>query len=300
VTKGGRKVLADKAPAEQVAAALGVVRQIEAECHDLEDGLLKSRRVADIVLDAERPGTGTKREDTPLGWLSYRDWLRDTAREAERPAAPVKASASSDAALDAALSAAVAEKPESVQCSDGVHYVYPKSYHALEWLCSLDIVHRAALDKAIAAEALQVPEDRAVQHLAPLIRDLHVRLWVWILTHRGPELPFAEDEPLPQAPAWIDALAPQDLMAILRAHQRVNATRLSIIARAFPSDPDVAGGPSRLSLSGFIAAAAAELEPNAARKLRRETSLGQLFATRVAAAQAAREALARTKRENAT
>jgi hypothetical protein len=294
----GRKVHIDNASSEQIAAALGLVRDLERRCGELETDLLRGRKIADVVLDAERPGTSTKREDTALEWLAYLLWLLETARAAERPVAMAKNSGTNNAELDAALSAAAAEKPEPVRCSDGTtRYVYPKSYHSLEWLTSLDVAHRAALDAAIVADALAVPEDRAVSHLAPLIRDLHVRLWAWILTFQGPGLPFADDAPLPEPPRWTGDLSPDDLFALLRAHHTANVRRLSLIARAFPSDADAGGEQSRLSLSGFIAAAAAELEPNAARRLIRETSLGQLFATRVAAAESARASLARAKQD---
>jgi hypothetical protein len=194
------------------------------------------------------------------------------------------------AALDHAVADALAAVPERVRCDDGEERgVHPKSYHALRWLDSLD--RQLSLVLAEAAREVETTADVAVDALSPLAESLCVRLWAWVLTERGPGLPF-EDDDAPEPPDWTQRLTPGDLIRFAEAHVRVNHKRNALIASAFPGEK----GESRLSLAGFLGTVANDLHTRPFDLLRR-WSLGELFAQRVTAAHAQREAL--KKREGA-
>lgn len=193
-----------------------------------------------------------------------------------------------DQITDAAVAAALACEPHAVHLSDGTtRHVYPKSYHALRWLDSLD--RTLLLSQTAADQALDVPAQNAVTTLGPLVESLAVRLWAWVLTHPEPGLPFDEQEAA-EPPAWTATLSPLDLLTLVKAHGQVNATRNAIIAQAFPAPSDRKA--SRLSLSGFLGTVADDMgqRPYA---IMRQWSLGELFAQRVTAAQASRDAMAK-------
>lgn len=162
--------------------------------------------------------------------------------------------------------------------------VYPKSFHALKWCDSLD---RALSDVVGKAQTL---EDLDVRAMAPLMESLAARLWVWILTSPDPWLPFDEGRP-PEPPEWTGRLAPEDLLALLRAHLEVNRERVALVTSLFPPERE---HNSKLPLAGFLGTVAHELGHRPSDVLTR-WSLGEAFAQAVVAAQAAREARAAAK-----
>jgi len=279
--------------------------EVLAKCEDLERAVRREKLAVPDAIDARRPGGRENPGADALAWFDFCLWLTRVHAAGVRENRPLGAAAR---ALDDVLADAATEKPHAVRCADGAtRQVYPKSYNTLRFLDALDADFRVMHAQQRAARALVAtggpgdvephPAERSVLLLAPMLESLAVRLWAWILTHRGPGLPFREDRPLPDPPAWTAQLAPGDILGLLEAHLEVNARRLQIIAAAFPPDPAEGSTSSGLTLAGFLASAGAELEPGATLRLLRDTSLGQIFATRVAAAAAQRAALERARAE---
>lgn len=204
-----------------------------------------------------------------------------------------------DGDLRATVTAALDERPERVRLTvpekDGRAWmVYPKSFHALQFLETLDVALRevrltvAALDATPPGDLEKETEAAALE---PMLRSHAVRLWAWILTSEGCGLPFDDNRADVEPPEWTKLLAPADLVAILAGHIEVNRTRLAIVAAAFPPESDTI---SRLSVGGFMGSVAQELG-RPARELMRSWSVGAVFAQVVTAAQAQKESFAAAK-----
>lgn len=271
------------------------LNELIVQCDGLERALLHEKTVVLGAIDAQRPGEPANPDLGPLGWLRFFSWLTRTHAIGTRSSV-ASGSATPNAEVNAAMTAALAEAPEAVECSDGkIRYVYPKSIWALQWLSLLNQQATVLLGCTREARRLEVLEDLSVLHIAPLLQALPLLLFAWVLTHKGPELPFDDDAPLANPPKWTKALAPEDFLKLLAAHKRVNGLRLNLISTFLERDDSAGSGGPAFSVAGFVGAIAAELEPNAGRTLMRKTSLGQIFATRVAAAEASRRAIQRAK-----
>lgn len=256
------------------------VATITERCRGLH-GTLHARKVPTPELDAMAPGGAQNQTADPLGaavvWYAL---LRARFELEQHRAAEQTARAQADVA------AALVAEPVTVrlQAADAPTAVYPKSYHALRFLDTLDHALRRVV--TIAQEG----EDVGVEAFAPLVESLTVQLWAWILTHDGPELPFDEQGDA-EPPAWTRALTPDDLLTLLAAHLEVNRARVARIAQLFPGDSREATHESRLSLAGFLGTTAQELGHRPFDLLRR-WSVGEAFAQAAVAAQSAREARA--------
>jgi hypothetical protein len=264
-------------------------------CDLTERALLREKIVIPDVIDAQRPGGADNPDMSPSGWYRFSRWLERTHALGTRSG---RAAGSGEARPDveAAMSAALAEAPESVQCSDGeTRYVYPKALWSLQWLALLNEQATIMLGCTLEARRLEVIEDLSVLHLAPLVRAVPLLLYAWILTHKGPGLPFDDDAPLTDPPEWTKTLDADDFYKIAQAHRRVNGIRLNLISTFLERDGSAGSGGPAFSVSGFVGAIAGEMEPNAGRDMMRKVSLGQIFATRVASAAASRESMRRAK-----
>lgn len=253
------------------------VATITERCRVLH-GTLHARKVPTPELDAMAPGGAQNQTADPLGaavvWYAH---LRARFELEQHRAAEATARAQADVA--AALSAEPV--PVRLQALDAPTAVYPKSYHALRFLDTLDHALRRVV--AVAQDA----DDVGVEAFAPLVESLAVRLWAWILTSEGPELPFDEHKDA-EPPAWTKALTPEDLLTLFEAHLEVNRGRVTRIAQLFPGEGT---HESRLSLAGFLGTTAQELGHRPFDLLRR-WSVGEAFAQAAVAAQSAREARA--------
>lgn len=254
---------------------------LEARCDALRSSCL-ARGVPRLSVEAVWPGGPENAVTDPLGtWIVCYGNLMALFRHAEERQLVGRDQ------MDATLAAALARAPVAVTLASGEAVaVYPKSYHALRWLDTLD---RSLQD---AARAVDEAEQLGAYIAFPLVESLAVRLWAWILTSEAPDLPFNEVAP-EEPPAWTRALAPSDLLHLASAHLQVNGSRLRLIADAFPPERRD-DGTSRLSLAGFLGSTAQEMGVPAFDVMRR-FSLGELFAQAVLAGQAAREAQARAK-----
>lgn len=157
--------------------------------------------------------------------------------------------------------------------------VHPKSLNALIELAERDAVigfFNTGLDAL--HELVKVnPTPERVEHVARATRELayQQRICVWIVTHPGPGLPFAEEETSPRLPAWLDDLSPVDALLVFRAHEDVNAGRLAALQnlpRGKKGSDDGERG------WGVYLANLASLLNRTAEQLSRDQSLAALFA----------------------
>jgi hypothetical protein len=263
-------------------------KDLRRRCENLRAVAERRKLATADELAAFWPGGEENTEPGAGAWIyCYASYVRIMGRDEDGSAFQ----RAKQARLDQALADALACVPESVRCDDGeTRTVHPKSYHALRWLDSLDRQLSVVLEQA--SREVETTADYAVQALAPLAESLCVRLWAWVLTEKGPGLPFDEEQ-APEPPEWTKRLTAGDILHLAEAHVRVNHRRNAVIANAFPGEK---GGESRLTLAGFLGTVADDLSVRPFDLLRR-WSLGELFAQRVTAAQAAREAM--KKRETA-
>lgn len=178
----------------------------------------------------------------------------------------------------------------------GTHAVHPKGYMALRFLDFLDAAAQDAAATALRIADLAHGDTREgadALALAPLVDSLAVKLWLWVITHPDPGLPFNPTAAKAEPPAWTDAIMPEDLFAFWQAHFTVNRRRVELIAALFPAERQAE---SRLSLAGFLGTSAHEFgeRPSA---LLNQWTLGEVFAQAITAAQSAREARAQAERD---
>jgi len=288
------------------------VGDLRTRCEILRDTLL-ANGVDEPELDRHAPG-GRDNQAPPhedaAAWKDHAQaWLYHYMQLHRRHATIVarEQGTAADDEVAEALADAAAEVPVLVPFEDGeTRAVYPKGLHALRWLDSLD--RQMVRARQVAEEAATIIDrveahgevataERQLLVLEPLVESLAVRLWLWILTSKGNELPFDDAAIDLEPPTWTKAATPTDVVNVFRAHVEVNQRRLAIIAQAFPAD-SATSAKSRLPLAGFVSALANE-QGRDLRELQRRTSLGAVYAGAIAAAQQAREAHAHAERERA-
>jgi hypothetical protein len=273
------------------------LQQIRSTADVLERQVLATRRLTEEKVEARRPGGAKFPEDTAASWLAYAIWLGEqlggaTTDSTQRPLAQV-------------MHEALADTPIVLDLSGGERVaVHPKSLDALLMLEALDAgIEQLLKDMAVvlAVETSELSEDDAIawnkqraaaQLSAAMLKRKSLQLFVWILIHEGPGLPFSETDADPDAPPVVKTLTGDDLAAIVTAHLMVNRRDIDFLAAAFPADRD--GERSRLPLSGWLGASASEAGA-ASRQLMRERTLRSEIAKGVAAAEVMRAAQARAK-----
>lgn len=193
-------------------------------------------------------------------------------------------------AAEEARALAAKDAPEAVPMADGtIRYVYPLPYASLEFLTTLDRAVLRGVELAAQFVASDSDAGERVVAITPLIRLFAVQLWAWVLTAGAGALPFelyGQEEVRP--PDWTGTIAPDDLLALYLAHQRVNGRRSALIAMLFPPEKQ---SKQRLDLAGFIGAYAHEKGLDGALLFQR-FSVGKIFAQAVSAAEAYEQAKA--------
>lgn len=262
-------------------------KALRLRCENLRAVAERRKLATPEELAAYWPG-GEENSEPGIGaWIyCYASYVRIMGRDEDGTAFQRKKRAD----LETALTQALASEGETVRFTDGTaQTVYPKSYHALRYLDFLDRTKQVAIDEA--ASEVDVGAQYAVSALAPLVESLAVREWAWILCDPSPSLPFPDAGQHPEPPEWTRALQAEDILALAHAHVRVNHARNALIAAAFPGEKD---GDAGLTLSGFIGVMADEKNLRA-NELMRNWPLGELFAQKVVAAHAQREAVKKAK-----
>lgn len=257
-------------------------------CADLRATLAETGLATPAELEEYWPGGRENREVAPGDWIyCYASYVRMGGRE-ETPAERVRRE---DA--EAAVLAALRDEPEPVEliaaAPDGgpaFRSVYPKSF---DTLCHLTARDRELLKLAAAAHVLT---ERPLPELAECGRAVYdeisyqTRVLVWIVTSEGPGLPWPVEEPRPEPPAWTLALDAADILRIIRAHQRVNGTRISLIGELLARGQGRGKGPTWTTLGAM---GASELGVSS-RALLRDWSLAGWLAQLLLTADAKAEA----------
>lgn len=133
--------------------------------------------------------------------------------------------------------------------------VYPKSMEALLYVHGLDV--QLAWMNAQRTVLLGMTTPQAIDALPRVLDAISYtyQLLVWVVTSKGPELPFAAQDDAPEIPGWIKKLEPWDFIVICQAHQR-HLMRLSALSALLddkknPKDP--VGRPSWSVFYGSLA-----------------------------------------------
>lgn len=260
-------------------------------CTDLRATLAQAGLATPDELDAYWPGGRENREESPGDWIyCYASFVRIAGRE-ETPAERVRRE---DA--EAAVLAALRDDPEPVELiapgPDGgpaFRSVYPKSF---DTLCHVSARDRELLRLAAAAQVLtesSLPE--LVERGRAVYEEIsyQTRVLVWIVTHPGPGLPWADDVVRPEPPDWTLVLDPADIIRLVRAHQRVNGTRIGLISDLMAKGQGRGKGPGWATLGAM---GASDLGVSS-RVLLRDWSLAGWLAQLLLTAEAKAEAHAR-------
>ena len=251
-----------------------------------ERQLVSAGVLTEEMVGLRRPGAPSYPDEGVTTWLLYYNWLG-----IKTPDSGGSRALSADAIR--ALGEAMVNEPRSVTLESGETVaVYPKGYYALKWLEALDACYRHVAAVLVACEEADDERRSAtLGFLGALTEGLAIRLWAWVLTHEGADLPFASVGPVPEPPAWTATMTAADIFALWQAHQYVHQETLQLISGMFPRDPE---SPTRLPLHGFLAAEARDRNVRTVDLLRR-WPIGEIFATSVSAAELQREAMARAK-----
>lgn len=253
----------------------------------LERQVLASGGLTEAQVAGRRPGgTATYADESPSAWLAYALWLAEHVRPA--------AVTGSGRGLTQVLHEALADEPVPVTLASGqIVRVFPKSLNTLLVLEGLDADLRQTLEtmRTVALDP-EVESAAGVAFVGALLKATALRMYVWILTHEGPGLPFGEHETDVTPPEWTTELVGADLEAIVVAHMRVNRQDLEVLAHAFPTEERPTNG--RLPLSGFLGAQAAE-DGLAPKHLIYDRTLRSIFAASVVRAEMHRQAHAAAK-----
>ena len=243
------------------------IAQYRSECGLLAEHLVREQAVSDADVKAHTPGGANNPDKGADGWRSFDRWLQRQhavmVHKQERQGG--KFSDADDLALVDVLRGA----PEDVTCvarvsdEDGAApirvRVYPKSFHALIEIAQIDrtVAWMAAhLERFKEAEGAM--ELDLVVRLMPEVLRLYKRL-VWIVTHPGCGLPYAESEAAPTLPEWLDRLDVADCYRINKAHHAVNEMRL-IHLRQLVTDKTGTPSTERPQWTVFFAAASESLK----------------------------------------
>lgn len=264
-------------------------------CTDLRETLTRAGLASDEEIELYLPGGRENREPPPGDWIYCYANLVGMLRREETPAERV-----SREDAEAAVLAALRDQPEPVEllatAEDGrprVVHVYPKSFDAL---CHIIARDRELLKLAAAAHALTesgLPENVEWGRRVMDEISYQERVMAWILTTPGAGLPFSP-ETSPAPPDDTKALEPADLLAIMRAHQRVNGARIGqvgdLLSRGRPGRRG--RGPTWATLA---ATAASELGVST-RVLLRDWALAAWLAQLTLTADAKAEALEQARK----
>ncbi len=254
----------------------------------LEREVVALHRATDAELDARRPQADVPPAIVASAWFAYACWLAErkggAAPKADRPLAQV-------------LHDSLADEPVRLTLVHGYEMrVHAKSLNTLLVLEGIDAELRQIFAQLAAVQDPETMFDgvAGAELVARLLESKSFRRWAWILDHEGPRLPFADDATEAEPPAWTQDLRAEDVERIWLAHMQVNRRDIEFLAAAFPSDRQ--GERSRLPLSGFLGAQAAE-DGVPPKMYLFDRSLRSIFAGCIARAETHRQAMAEARRD---
>ena len=265
-----------------------------AECTTLERDLISRRIVTREQLASFQPGGAVNPAKDARGWLHYyRHLQRAHAVAGAGAGSPGGVNAGgSRAAADGTVLNALRAEPIAVALVAGGPdrprlFVYPKSLDALLHVHALDrwLAWMTGQYAALCAALAEDPRAEIADCIPEVTEAISYtyQLLCWIVTHQGPGMPYASDDPRPVPPPHIVALEPWDVVRICQAHQQ-HMLRLSAMATLLTNDEDRRGdGGERLSWSSFVATLAMETGGDPVAVTKFMPLVAQLAAVRLAA-----------------
>lgn len=275
------------ADAEAEAPAALSLQELRNSAELLEREVIALHRASDAELDARRPQADVPAAALASAWFAYACWLAERKGGAAAPSARP---------LAQVLHESLADEPVRITLRSGTEIaVHPKSLNTLLVLEGVDADLRNALRQLHAVQGdddlLDGAAGAALLHCLLTARGL--QRFVWVLAHEGPGLPWDEHAQEAEPPAWTATLHSEDVERIWLAHLQVNRRDVEFLAAAFPSDR--AGERSRLPLSGFLGAQAAE-DGVPPKVYLFDRTLRSLFASCIVRAETHRQAMADARR----
>jgi hypothetical protein len=245
--------------------------ELTAECATLERAVRSAGLATEDYLAKHRPGGEENPATDVFGWLRFYAVLHRCHARGETQ------SDSAHARNDATILDALRNEPIMVVplSDDDDIFVYPKGLDALLHIHALDLqlawmlAQKEILETEASAESMNL-----IQYVMDAMAYTY-QLLCWVVTTRGPELPYRVEDDDPQIPTYVKALTPWDVVRVVQAHQE-HLARLSVLSSLLDTTPQKEGG-KRPSWSMFVGSMSVELgEP--ANVLMKHRSLAELLA----------------------
>lgn len=251
------------------------------ECGTLERAVLAAGLATADVLKPWKPGGERNETKDATAWLRY---LTRLHRFHARGETRTESSNGSRAFQDTEVLAALREDPipvhlPSLPVTETIK-VYPKSMDALLIIHGLDIQLTWMLAQRKALLDMETPDAvDALPRVADAISYTY-QLLVWVVTHPGPEAPFAATDDAPQPPESIRRLEPWDYVVICDAHQK-HMTRLQALSALLDDRQANEEGGSRPSWSVFYGTMSLDLGIPAMQLMKYRALVGLMASVRL-------------------
>lgn len=257
------------------------VRDLRRRCTQLGDDLTARDAASAAEVASYLPGGAANAWTGRAGWTYAYGQLNRLAARLERLAVGSDAArALADAQGLAALKGAPVPVPGMRDDAGEPVHVYPKSFDTLQQLHALDaqLGHALAVQqRLLAADAAGLLDAAAANELptvAQLVSDLTL-LCCWVVTTPGPGRPAGADAAVPPIPDALRAWSDVEVLAVVRAHQRLLG-RAHVMSALLDERTEAEGG-QRPSWSLFLGSLAVELHADPG-TLARERTLESLLA----------------------
>ena len=250
--------------------------ELRAECATLDRAVRSAGLATEEYLAKHQPGGEDNPAEDVYGWLRFYAVLHRVHARGEIQ--PDMAHARNDATvLDALRNEPIMVVPLNAD-SDGKPqsiFVYPKGLDAL--------LHVHALDLQLAwmlaqKEILEAEASAASLNMIQYVMDTMAytyQLLCWVVTSKGPEMPYAVENDHPEIPQYVLDLSPWDVVRICQAHQE-HLTRLGVLSTLLDAKSQRESG-KRPSWSMFVGTMAVELGESSI-TLMKHRSLAELLA----------------------
>lgn len=249
------------------------VKQLKFECITLERAVLQGKLATEAEIAPWRPGEEKNPAKDASGWLRFYTRLhRFHARGEMQQVGDVMAKSDADV-LNALRSHPVQVDIESATPL----FVYPKSMDALMHVHGLDLQLKwmtrqlTLLQRMAGAEAID-----AIPKVLSTMAYTY-QLLCWIITTKGPGMPYEADDPNPTPPEYITSLDPLDIIKICQAHHK-HLLRLHALTALIDEKAQGAEQGTRPTWSSFFGSMAIELKTDEI-VLMKQRSLISLMAT---------------------
>jgi hypothetical protein len=251
---------------------------LDARCAILEQSVRQSGVATAAQIDAVRPGGAENLDRSAMGALFFFGALsRWHAQGPQQPHGKASMRWSPSEIRDIQDALAATPIPVPLECAPDKS-VFPKGEfairrleeidHALGWLAVRRVAAEYELEENATPAALEAIRlcDEAIAQLS--------REFIWILTHPGADVPWADNgEWEHQPPKWTRAATTFDFIAVQRAHREVNSSRAEACSARLRH---LAKTEDSMPMEAFTGLMANELAVQP-RELVRKWSRGELF-----------------------